>query len=223
MPRGPQDLDGRICGSVFWVGLTPEEEAGLRARADAERSWSEWTAALRADLEATTDPLEIARLLERAGDGAARQQRNNRALDVPSELYRTAWSRLATSGALAPTHELVLMQFEKGFMRSSSVERSRAPAWRCTPDGEQYLDAEGTVWDGSRYLPPIVGVKAHAGTFAIPVGAPSRVSLQTQRGVAGPSHLWEVEGGTEVRFDAEAQERCFPSCLSGIVRPLLDA
>ena len=240
-PRGPQDLyDGRRCGHRFWIGISREEQDALAAdarhREDLERSWEEWAATVRARLEATTEATDIARLFQNAAINEARRAPRRPAMSGPQRplisphVYSAAWRRLAASGGLLPTHALVTVRHEGGFFREACAELMRRALWRCDPSsdlyfGDQYVDENVLFW----HVQPVQyredGRNAQTGTFAIPAGAPVRLSSGRLLTASGPVvDTWTIaDGRFVIPMDAAFQESWAPGYVVGLFRTLVDA
>lgn len=203
-PRGPQDVhDGRVCGCTFQIPVTPEEEAQEQAAHDLNQAWDEWTVALERNLNAAADPLEAARLLHIAYEGQTQRHHQGRAIDIPQAACRAAWCRVATSGFLKPSHDVVYIEFERRFLRSTCVELSRTPAWACSPSNPgtvHHIDAEGVLWQIDRHPVPMP-----FGPILVPAGDAATTASPRYR----------------VHPDAKEQDDCFPAYVGELVRQII--
>ncbi len=227
-PRGPMDLfDGRRCGHVFFVATDEEDGAASRRERDVAQASDESAQELQAAFEAATKPGEIARLLKAASRELGRHAAVGPGTDLPQQVYRAAWSRLAGSGALEPTHDIVTVAFEKRPSGEDECnELRRQSAWDCD-DARMiaYLDGQGLLWKAERSESEFRGPASGVAAYAVSVGTKCRLTSRgEERGPGGCRYVWQIAGGaTPVRpGDPQVQASAFPSYAVGPVRRITE-
>jgi hypothetical protein len=223
-PRGPQDVfDGRRCGTVFWVGLSDQDRRRAAASRDAEAKWQEWTTSMVAALQATTEPERIAYLINRAATELQRGESSMSGLRIPPDVYKDAWSRLAASERLVPSHELLSVQTRRVWGDVEFALRSRRSAWRCDPADLYYVDADGASFEeaANEFVGPVS--KDSSGMLVIGLGAPCKMWSRNTPSAGGSKYTW---GATDAKvltpLTAAWQDNALPALILGLVGQLVD-
>jgi hypothetical protein len=213
-----------VCGNRFWVELTEDDKQRKAEWSKAEHGWHDWMASTGKMLATATDARDIAVLVDALATEFDRIRSTFPVADAPQDVYLGAWQRFVRASKLVPTHDLVVVRFEKQRLRSASEEHSRRPLWRCFSGSYDYIDVDGDIVSCEPSTYAVAGPKAGTGSFVVATGRPCKLVAETRRTAKGPWYCWSIGGDGGMAAGPLAdylRDSAFPVHIAGIMRGFL--